>query len=135
MALTLTYLTQIWHNFSRSQIFPYITLLAWILPLLIFHSQQNSLMAHDEGLYATRARLMFESGNWIHPWSDPHHKTPGEYWIIAIYYSLFGISEFSVRFPNMIFGIDCMFLLYKIGQIILKKKVAKLLGLLELFFM
>ncbi|BAZ40051.1 hypothetical protein NIES4101_60120 [Calothrix sp. NIES-4101] len=103
---------------------PYISLSIWILPLLLFGAGNNSLMAHDEGLYAVRARLMFDSGDWIHPWSSPHHKTPGFYWLIALTYKIFNISEFSVRLPNMILGILSIFLLYEIGKIILNPKIA-----------
>ncbi|KYC39599.1 glycosyltransferase, partial [Scytonema hofmannii PCC 7110] len=103
---------------------PYISLLIWILPILLFNSGQDSLMAHDEGLYAWRSRFMVESGDWIHPWSTPHHKTPGPYWLIASAYTLFGINETSVRLPSAIAGILSILLLYEIGRILLGKKVA-----------
>ncbi|MDB9375130.1 ArnT family glycosyltransferase [Nodularia sphaerocarpa] len=116
--------------FYRFRLFPYISLLLWILPLLLFSSGENSLMAHDEGLYARRSRVMFESGDWIAPWGTVHHKTPGPYWIIAISYQLFGISEASVRLPSMILGILSIFLIYEIGKILLNQKLAWLAGLI-----
>jgi 4-amino-4-deoxy-L-arabinose transferase-like glycosyltransferase len=67
---------------------------------------------------------MFDSGDWVHPWRDPHHKTPGIYWIIALSYKLFGISEFSVRLPSMVLGVITILILYEIGKIILDKKIA-----------
>jgi 4-amino-4-deoxy-L-arabinose transferase-like glycosyltransferase len=124
MPFTIQSLENQWQRFSLWLGFPYLSLLTWILPLLIFNSGQQSLMAHDEGLYAGRARLMIDSGDWIHPWGEAHHKTPGPYWIIAIFYKLFGVSETSVRLPNMIFGSLCILLLYEIGKIILGKKIA-----------
>ncbi|BAZ13287.1 hypothetical protein NIES4071_51260 [Calothrix sp. NIES-4071] len=102
----------------------YVALLIWILPLLLFGSGNNSLMAHDEGLYAIRARVMLDSGEWVHPWTSPHHKTPGIYWIIAVFYKLFGVNEFAVRLPSMILGTLSIFILYEIGRIILYKKIA-----------
>ncbi len=108
--------------------FPYISLLILTLPLLLFSSGQNSLMAHDEGLYAWRARQMFDSGDWIAPWGNAHHKTPGPYWLIAASYKLFGISEASGRIPTMIAGIFSLLLIYEIGKILLGKKVAWLAG-------
>ncbi len=107
-----------------SQTIPYVSLFLWILPLLLFSSGNSSLMAHDEGLYAIRARLMFDSGDWIHPWGSPHHKTPGFYWLIAASYNLFGISENTVRLPNLILGFFSVFLLYEIAKIILNQRVA-----------
>jgi len=107
---------------------PYFILLVWILPLLLFTSGENSLIAHDEALYASRARLMFDSGNWIAPWEKPHHKTPGPYWLIASFYQLFGINDTSARLPSMLAGILCVWLVYEIAKIILGKKLALLAG-------
>lgn len=103
---------------------PHVSLLIWLLPLLLCNSGQESLMAHDEGLYAWRSRQMVDSGDWIHPWSDPHHKTPGPYWLIASSYTLFGMNEASVRLPSMITGTLSVLLLYEIGRIVLGKKLA-----------
>lgn len=128
MLYKLRLLQPIWQQIRLAAVFPYISLLLWILPLLLFSSGENSLMAHDEGLYARRSRVMFESGDWIAPWGTVHHKTPGPYWIIAISYQLFGISETSVRLPSMMLGILSVFLIYAIGEIILNKRLAWLAG-------
>lgn len=104
--------------------FPYLSLLIWMLPLLLLGIGDNSLMAHDEGLYAWRSRFMYDSGDWINPWGTPHHKTPGFYWLIAVFYNLFGISEISARLPSMLGGILSVLIVYEIGKILLNKKVA-----------
>jgi 4-amino-4-deoxy-L-arabinose transferase-like glycosyltransferase len=128
----MLYLAPVFKQYCRkflvSAAFPYFSLLIWILPLLIFNSEQTSLMAHDEGLYAGRAKMMFDSGDWIHPWVSPHHKTPGYYWIIACSYKLFGVSEFSVRIPSIVFGILSVLILYEISKIILDPGIAWLAG-------
>ncbi|MDZ7959890.1 MAG: glycosyltransferase family 39 protein [Aulosira sp. DedQUE10] len=103
---------------------PYLSLLIWLLPLLLCNSGGSSLMAHDEGYYAGRARQMFDSGDWIAPWGNAHHKTPGSYWLIATSYKLFGVSEISARLPSAIASIFALFILYEIGKIILGKKIA-----------
>lgn len=109
---------------NLSPLFPYVALLVWILPLLLLNSGSNSLMSHDEGLYAVRARQMFDAGDWMHPWAKAHHKTPGFYWIIASFYHVFGINELSVRIASVFFGILSTFLLYEIGKIILNQRIA-----------
>jgi 4-amino-4-deoxy-L-arabinose transferase-like glycosyltransferase len=128
----MLHLAPVFNKYCRkliiSSVFPYFSLFIWILPLLIFTSAQTSLMAHDEGLYAGRAKMMFDSGDWIHPWASSHHKTPGYYWIIACSYKLFGVSESSVRIPSIIFGILCVFILYEISKIILNSVIAWLAG-------
>ncbi|MBH8564332.1 glycosyltransferase family 39 protein [Nostoc sp. CENA67] len=117
-------LQPMWRRISQTAVFPYMSLLVLLLPLLLFNSGQNSLMAHDEGLYAWRSRQMFDSGDWIAPWGNVHHKTPGPYWLIAIAYELFGVSELSVRLPSMIAGILAILLIYEIAKIILNQKLA-----------
>ncbi|MBD6615876.1 glycosyltransferase family 39 protein [Komarekiella sp. 'clone 1'] len=128
MLYRLHLLQPMWRQMLLAAALPYISLLLWILPLLIFSSGENSLMAHDEGLYAWRARQMLDSGDWIAPWGNAHHKTPGPYWLIAVSYKLFGISEASGRIPTMIAAIFSLLLIYEIGKILLGKKVAWLAG-------
>ncbi|WP_445630973.1 ArnT family glycosyltransferase [Nostoc sp. DSM 114167] len=123
MLYKLHFLQHIWRQIRLIASLPYFSLLVWILPLLLFTSGHNSLMAHDEGLYASRARLMFDSGNWITPWETAHHKTPGPYWLIASFYKLFGISDTSARLPSMIAAIFSLWLVYEIGKIMLGKKL------------
>ena len=103
---------------------PYCKLLLWLLPLLLFTSGETSLMAHDETLYALRARQMFETGDWVSPWGNPHHKTPGFYWLIAIFYQLFGVSDTTARIPTMIAGILSIFVIYQVGKILLSRELA-----------
>ncbi|MBD2411094.1 phospholipid carrier-dependent glycosyltransferase [Nostoc calcicola FACHB-389] len=124
MFYKLHVLQYIWRKILLLASLPYFSLLVWILPLLLFTSGYNSLIAHDEALYASRARLMFDSGNWIAPWEKAHHKTPGPYWLIASSYKLFGINDMSARLPSMITGILCLWIVYEIGKIILGKKLA-----------
>jgi 4-amino-4-deoxy-L-arabinose transferase-like glycosyltransferase len=103
---------------------PYCRLLTWLLPLLLFTSGETSLMAHDETLYALRARQMLEAGDWIAPWGNAHHKTPGFYWLLAIFYQLFGVSDTTTRMPTMIAGILSIFVIYKVGKILLSEELA-----------
>ncbi|WP_414575137.1 ArnT family glycosyltransferase [Anabaena sp. CCY 9402-a] len=124
MLYKLPFLKPIWRQISLSTTFPYVSLLVWTIPLLLFSSGENSVMAHDEGLYAWRSRQMFDADDWIAPWGNAHHKTPGPYWLIGIFYKLLGISEFSTRLPNIILGIFCLLLTYEIGKIMLSQKLA-----------
>ncbi|WP_071191744.1 glycosyltransferase family 39 protein [Trichormus sp. NMC-1] len=118
----------IWQRLLLLRIFPYFNLLIWLIPLLLFTSGENSLMAHDEALYARRARQMFDSGDWIAPWGNAHHKTPGFYWLIALCYKLFGVSDTSARLPSMIAGIFSLLVIYEIAKILLDQKIAYLAG-------
>ncbi len=94
------------------------------LYFLIDYSTQ-SLVAHDEGLYARRARLIEYSDNWFStPFSTPHHKTLGSYWFIALSIRLFGNSELSLRLPSIISSFFCLISSYLIALKITTKKAA-----------
>ncbi len=102
---------------------PYISLLIWVIPLLVSNAQQQSLIAHDEGIYAWRARWIVEYGDWMNPAIIHYGKTPGIYWLIASSFSLLGISETTARLPSMVFSIISAFLIYEIGKIIINQQV------------
>ena len=80
----------------------------------IFFIENHSLVAHDESLYANRAKLIIDSNNWFTPFEKAHHKTIGSYWLISLSFKIFGISEFSARLPSYIFSILSTFVLFKI---------------------
>ena len=74
--------------------------LAGMLPVL-FHCGTAGLFETSEGRYASVARQMLDSGNWM----TPHHnglrhftKPPVTYWLGAAGMKLFGTNEFGARF-------------------------------------
>ena len=111
--------------------FPELTLLLWVLPLMLMQSQQQSLMPHDEGIYATQARAIWQTGDWLAPqWGDvvQFDRTIGIQWLIALCYGLFGVSEASVRLPSQMAFVLSVLLLYRIGLIIGKRRRFAWLG-------
>ncbi len=91
--------------------------------LVDFSSQ--SLVAHDEGLYARRSRLIESSENWFSPpFESPHHKTLGSYWFIALSLKLFGNSELALRLPSILSSFLCLICTYLIALKITNKKSA-----------
>jgi 4-amino-4-deoxy-L-arabinose transferase-like glycosyltransferase len=79
-----------------------------LLPLL----GRRLLGDWDEGIYAEVAREMlngsFPGGGWIvphwngHPWFE---KPPLDFWLTALAYRIFGVSEFSARLVSAAAGI------------------------------
>ena len=98
-------------NTLSSHIF-LITALIFIVFASLFWSDSQSLIAHDEGLYARRAKLIYDSGDWLSPFTSPHHKTVGSYWAIAISLKLFGISDWAARLPSVVAGYIATLLFY-----------------------
>ncbi len=80
----------------------------------VFDDGTQNLVAHDEAIYAGRAKLIIDSNDWFTPFNSPHHKTIGSYWPIALSYRLFGINEASARLPSLIFSILNVVLIYQI---------------------
>ncbi|OLP15632.1 hypothetical protein BST81_25090 [Leptolyngbya sp. 'hensonii'] len=118
---------------SQSNIQPYLLLLTWIGLLLLSGCWHQSLMAHDEGNYALEARFMVESGDWLARlfWGNPVY-THGIAlnWLIAVGYTLFGISDGVARLPSLIACLLSTFFLFEISRILLKDSLAMLASLI-----
>tara|TARA_B100000965_G_scaffold97268_1_gene79516 strand:- start:2498 stop:4147 length:1650 start_codon:yes stop_codon:yes gene_type:complete len=113
--------------FSRNKniILPFVFILSYVLLYFLLDFSSQSLIAHDEGLYARRSRLVEESENWFSsPFSQPHHKTLGSYWLIALSIRLFGYSELVVRLPSILSSFLCVIISYLIALKITNKKSA-----------
>src|SRR5260370_14807478 len=86
-----------------------------------------SLWDQDEAAYAGFGSRMIETGNWIIPeflWSDVHGKPPLHLWAIASSFSVFGISEFSLRLSCALAILLLLLLLYWEGKKVWGKDVA-----------
>lgn len=106
---------------------PYLLLLLWQGILLIASNVQTSLMAHDEGWYATLALSLLRSQAWLTPkwWGQLiYDKTSGVHWMIATAYSFFGVSETSARLPAGIACLISIVLIYAIGSTLLNRRSA-----------
>ena len=117
--------------------FPRLSLFCLTVPLLFLNSQQDSLIAYDEGYYANQARWIWETGDWLTPqwWGTPiYDRTIGLQWLIALAYHFFGLNEFSARLPSAIAGIVSVLLTYEIGLVLFDRQIAWL-GSLMLMFM
>ena len=113
--------------FSKNKriILPILVVISCILLYFLIDPSTQSLVAHDEGLYARRARLIETSDNWFSPpFPSPHHKTLGSYWLIALSIRLLGSSELALRIPSIISSFLCLISWYLIALKITDKKSA-----------
>ena len=106
-------------------IIPFLLVFSYVLLYFLIDFSTQSLVAHDEGLYARRSRILEESYNWFSsPFSYPHHKTIGSYWFIALSIRLFGYSELALRLPSVLASFLSLFISYLIAVKISNKKSA-----------
>lgn len=94
--------------------------------LYFYHLDYTTLGSWDEAWYGSIAREMLKSGDIIHlNWNgNPFYDHPHMgYWLMAISYKIFGISEFSTRVTSAFLGVLSAILLYLIGKKISKEKV------------
>ncbi len=74
-----------------------------------------SLKEPDEGRYAEIPREMVETGDYTVPrLNDVRYfeKPPLLYWAVSLSYKVFGVSEWSFRFPNALAALLCVFSLF-----------------------
>jgi 4-amino-4-deoxy-L-arabinose transferase-like glycosyltransferase len=57
------------------------------------------------------------------------HKQPLFLWQIALCFKLFGVSEFSLRIPNIISGVILIYAGYRTGKLLVNNRVGYLTGI------
>ena len=97
-----------------------IAVLAVLSYALFFYGLGSiGLVGPDEPRYAAIAREMLITRDYITPrlygipWFE---KPPLMYWLAALGYKLFGISEAGARFPSALSATVCVFLIYWCGR-------------------
>jgi len=77
------------------------------------------LLGPDEPRYAAIARNMMETGDYVTPrlYGMPWFEKPVlMYWLAAIGFKIFGISETGARLPSAVAATICVFVLYWCGR-------------------
>ena len=77
------------------------------------------LMDPDEGRYAEIAREMLVSGDWLVPHLNflPYlEKPPLVYWLTALSFTAFGLTEFAARLPAAASALGGVFFTYFLGR-------------------
>jgi 4-amino-4-deoxy-L-arabinose transferase-like glycosyltransferase len=98
--------------------------LTWLLCLfclvLIFvHLGSADLFEPDEGRNAEKAREILLLRDWVTPHENflpVLDKPMSFYWLVALSYKIFGISEWSGRMPSALSALGCLFLVYRFAR-------------------
>ena len=96
-----------------------VFLLLAFFPLFFFKLGQSSLVSFDEAWYADIARNILKNGDPINlTWNGGAFTDhpPGGFWLTAISYLIFGVSEFSARFSSVVSGMLTLLFVYLLGK-------------------
>lgn len=109
----------------------YLTILFWSVIFSRFIPMVFLPLADTtEARYANVALLMAKLNDWITPYFDygvPFWgKPPLSFWFQALFYDLFGINDFTPRFPSFIITLATAWLIYKLTVTLYDKFTAML---------
>ena len=79
----------------------------------------SALFEPDEGRNAEKAREILLLGDWVTPHENflPTLDKPiFFYWLVAISFKLFGLSEWSARLPSALAALGCIVLVYRFAR-------------------
>ncbi|MGB7481046.1 MAG: phospholipid carrier-dependent glycosyltransferase, partial [Burkholderiaceae bacterium] len=126
---------------SRSPALPLPSIPLWLvwavaLAAALAGLGSYGLLNNNEGLYAEIPREMLASGDW-RQWIIPHlnglpymEKPPLLYWLTALSFALFGISEWSARLVPACSALACVALLLWFGRHAGHARAARLAALM-----
>jgi 4-amino-4-deoxy-L-arabinose transferase-like glycosyltransferase len=120
---------------TRSSVYHLVLLSALSIPIIFWNLGQNSLHNADEALYASVSQQILETNEWVtlHHQGKPWFvKAPLLFWLTAVAYKLFGVSEFAARFWSATFGVATVVALYLLAARIFNTRVAFLASLILL---
>jgi 4-amino-4-deoxy-L-arabinose transferase-like glycosyltransferase len=109
-----------------------LLLLGLELPIFLLGLGSPALYDPHESLYAEIAREMVVHGDWLTPHLNGTRyldKPPLFYWLIAVSYTVFGVSEFSARLPIALAGLGGVLVTWGIGRHLFDGRSGALAGL------
>jgi len=111
----------------------WLLLLLFLSGLLIFYNLgSNSLHNGDEAKFAFVSQEMLKKGDWLTPHIEgkPYFgKPPLKFWLTAILFSVFGASEWMIRFWSAAAALGCILFTALLGRKIYGETEGILAGL------
>ncbi len=99
-------------------------------------SANRAVIDYDEGHYAQAPLHMVESGDWVTPYVNGVRfleKPPLMYWLTAVGFRIFGISEFALRLPTALAVIALVWVVTSMARRASGERAALVAGLCAAF--
>lgn len=97
--------------------------------LFFFRLGGLALTDPDETFYAQTAKEMVNRDEWVTPYlyDRPQFEKPILlYWLVEASFKIFGVNEFSARFPSAVFAFAGIIALYLLGALLFNRRVGLL---------
>ncbi len=101
------------HTFNMYTLFIF-----WSILIFFWNIWLNDIWTANEAFYAEAVREMFENKNFLdiyYNYEPRFNKPPLTYWSIAISSFLFGLNEFAVRLPIVLYAVGSVILTFLIS--------------------
>ncbi len=116
----------------------HLGLLFWLLVAVLISRllpmAMMPLLDTTEARYAEVARIMAESRDWITPWFDYEvpfwGKPPLSFWLEALSFRLFGVTEFAARLPSWLANLGVLALIFQLTRALVGQRQALIATLL-----
>lgn len=93
-------------------------------------------VTRDAAKYAYIAKEIFDTNHWLNIsiLGEPYEQKPQlMFWLSAISFKLFGVSNFAYKFPIVLFSLLGLFFTYKLGESLYNKKCGKYAATISAF--
>ncbi len=104
--------------------------------LLNFNGLLTDILEPDGALYATIAKHIALTGDWINLWGDGHDwldKPHFPFWMAATSFKIFGINAFAYKLPAFICWLTGIFFTYHLAKELYDKQTAKAAAVIYVF--
>jgi len=101
-------------------------ILLLFIPLFFFYLGVPGLWEIDESIYADISREMLSGGDYVGTYFnyEPRYdKPPLSFWIDAVSFKIFGLTEFAARFGSALFGLFGLALVFAVGKRLFGKEI------------
>ncbi len=104
---------------DRHTFYMFTLFVFWSVLIFFWNIWLNDIWTANEAFYAEAVREMFENKNFLdiyYNYEPRFNKPPLTYWSIALSSFIFGLNEFAVRLPIVLYGIGSVLLTFMIAM-------------------